>query len=141
VYARIPIVLVLFTCLLPAKIAVVLNSGDETVSVIDTQTHTVRKTFRVGKEPHHLMATPDDQYLIVANAVSNDLVFLDRETGDIKRRITGISDPYQIAFSPDRKFFVSASLRLDRCDIYSQGAQPCHVRQELHDGVRHAAGF
>jgi YVTN family beta-propeller protein len=119
VYARIPIVLVLFTCLLPAKIAVVLNSGDETVSVIDTQTHTVRKTFRVGKEPHHLMATPDDQYLIVANAVSNDLVFLDRETGDIKRRITGISDPYQIAFSPDRKYFVSASLRLDRCDIYS----------------------
>ncbi len=102
-----------------SKIAFVLNSGDETVSLIDTSSQTVKKTFRIGKEPHHLMATPDDQYLIVANALSNELVFLDRETGEVKRRMQNISDPYQIAFSPDKKYFVSASLRLHRCDIYS----------------------
>ena len=102
-----------------AHLAFVLNSGDETVSVIDTASQKVTKTFRVGKEPHHLMATPDDTYVIVANALSNDLVFLDRQTGEVKRRLTGISDPYQIGFSPDRKYFVSASLRLHRTDIYS----------------------
>ncbi len=99
--------------------AVVLNSADETVSLIDTKSYSVTKTFRIGKEPHHLMATPDDSYLIVANAVSNDLVFLDRTTGVEKRRLNNISDPYQIGFSPGNKYFVSASLRLHRCDIYS----------------------
>jgi YVTN family beta-propeller protein len=101
-----------------AKVAVVLNSGEGTVSLIDKVTKTEVKRFPVGKEPHHLMATPDDQYLIVANAASNDLVFLDPKTGEIKRRIDNISDPYQIGFSPNRKWFVSVSLRLDRTDIY-----------------------
>lgn len=101
-----------------AEVAIVLNSGEGTVSLIDKASMTETKRFPVGKEPHHLMATPDDQYLIVANAVSNDLVFLDPRTGEIKRRIDKISDPYQIGFSPDKKWFVSVSLRLDRTDIY-----------------------
>ena len=102
-----------------ANTAIVLNSADETVSIIDTKTYSVTKTFRIGKEPHHLMATPDDSYLIVANALSNDLVFLDRATGEEKRRLPNISDPYQIGFSPGNKYFVTASLRLHRTDIYS----------------------
>ncbi len=101
-----------------AQVAVVLNSGEGTVSVIDKVKKAEIKRFPVGKEPHHLMATPDDQYLIVANAASNDLVFLDPKTGEIKRRIDNISDPYQIGFSPDKKWFISVSLRLDRTDIY-----------------------
>jgi YVTN family beta-propeller protein len=101
-----------------AGIAIVLNSGDATVSVIDTGSMKVTRTYRVGKEPHHLMATPDDKHLIVANAMSNELLFLDRTTGEIKNRITSISDPYQIGFSPNRKWFVSVSLRLHRTDIY-----------------------
>ncbi|MFN7220022.1 MAG: YncE family protein, partial [Burkholderiales bacterium] len=60
-----------------AQVAVVLNSGEGTVSLIDKVKKQEIKRFPVGKEPHHLMATPDDQYLIVANAVSNDLVLLD----------------------------------------------------------------
>ncbi len=101
-----------------AQVAIVLNSGDGTVSIIDKAEKKEIKRIPVGKEPHHLMATPDDQYLIIANAVSNDLVLLDPKTGDIKRRVDKISDPYQIGFSPDRKWFVSVSLRLDRTDIY-----------------------
>lgn len=101
-----------------AQVAIVLNSGDGTVSLIDKVKKQEIKRFPVGKEPHHLMATPDDQYLIVANAVSNDLVLLDPKTGEIKRRVEKISDPYQIGFSPDRKWFVSVSLRLNRTDIY-----------------------
>lgn len=89
-----------------------------TISLIDKVRKVEIKRFAVGKEPHHLMATPDDQFLIVANAASNDLVFLDPKTGEIKRRINDISDPYQIGFSPDRKWFISVSLRLDRTDIY-----------------------
>ncbi len=102
-----------------AEVAVVLNSGDGTVSILDKAGMKEIKRIPIGKEPHHLMATPDDQFLIVANAASNDLVFLDPKTGEIKRRIDGISDPYQIGFSPDKKWFVSVSLRLDRVDLYN----------------------
>jgi YVTN family beta-propeller protein len=47
----------------------------------------------------------------------NELAFIDRTTGAINHRVEA-SDPYQIGFSPDAKWFVSASLRLDRIDIY-----------------------
>ncbi len=101
-----------------AEIAVILNSGDGSISLVDTVTYKETTRFPIGKEPHHLMATPDDKELIVANAAGNDLVFLNPKTGDILRRLPRISDPYQIGYSPDKKWFVSASNRLDRIDIY-----------------------
>lgn len=105
--------------LAPGERAVVLNSGDGTVSVIDRATRKVVDTFPVGKEPHHLIPTLDDSELVVANAVSNDLVFLDPLTGAVKRRLPRISDPYQLGYSPDGKWFLSISLRLNRVDIYA----------------------
>ena len=101
-----------------ATVVVVLNSRDATVSLIDQDTYKVIDTFSVGKEPHHLMATPDNKSLIVANATSDELVFLDPATGEIQRRVKDIADPYQIGFSPDQKWFVANALRLDRVDIY-----------------------
>ncbi|WP_428718712.1 cytochrome D1 domain-containing protein [Undibacterium curvum] len=101
-----------------ANVVVVLNSRDATVSLLDQQTYKEISTFPIGKEPHHLMATPDNKSLIVANAVGDELVFLDPKTGQIQRRISDIPDPYQIGFSPDQKWFVSNSLRLDRVDFY-----------------------
>ncbi|HUM14420.1 MAG TPA: beta-propeller fold lactonase family protein [Candidatus Nitrosotalea sp.] len=101
-----------------AELAVVLNSGEDTVSLIDTDTYRELERRPIGKEPHHLMATPDDRSLIVANAMGNELVFLDPGTGKITRRVPQMSDPYQIGFSPDQAWFVSNSLRLNRVDIY-----------------------
>ena len=79
--------------LLPGERVVVLNSGDGTVSVIDRATRKVVDTFPVGKEPHHLIPNLKDDELVVANAISNDLVFLNPLTGEIKRRLPRISDP------------------------------------------------
>ena len=101
-----------------ASVVVVLNSRDATVSLIDQETFNEIDTFSIGKEPHHLMATPDNKSLIVASATADELVFLDPVTGKIQRRIQGIADPYQIGFSPDQKWFVANALRLDRVDIY-----------------------
>jgi YVTN family beta-propeller protein len=97
---------------------VVLNSADASISLIDPVSLTVTETFPVGKEPHHLMATPDNKSLIVANSISNNLVFLDPKSGHIQRWIENIEDPYQIGYSPDHKWFVTTGLRLDRVDIY-----------------------
>ncbi|HTD02808.1 cytochrome D1 domain-containing protein [Undibacterium sp.] len=101
-----------------SNVVVVLNSRDATVSLLDQRTYKELSTFAVGKEPHHLMATPDSKSLIVANAVGDELVFLDPKSGQIQKRIRDIADPYQIGFSPDQKWFVSNSLRLDRVDMY-----------------------
>jgi len=101
-----------------ANVVVVLNSRDATVQLLDQASYKSLQTFPVGKEPHHLMATPDNKSLIVASSVGNELVFLDPKTGKIQRHIKDILDPYQIGFSPDQKWFVVTSLRLDRVDIY-----------------------
>jgi len=101
-----------------AHVVVVLNSSDASISLLDEATYKTIATFPVGKEPHHLMATPDNKSLIVASAVGNELFFLDPKTGQIQNRIENITDPYQIGFSPDQKWFVSNALRMDHVDIY-----------------------
>ena len=102
-----------------AQYAIVLNSRDASVSLIDQTTFKEVGRVDVGKEPHHLYPMPDGKTLIVANAVSNDLHFLDPSSGKVLGRLRGIDDPYQLAFSPDEKWFVTAALRLNRVDVYS----------------------
>ncbi|MFM8557382.1 MAG: YncE family protein [Betaproteobacteria bacterium] len=109
----------------PPEWVYVLNSRDASVSLIDKAARTESRRITVGKEPHHLYPTPDGRSLIVGNAMSDDLVFFDPVTADIQRRIPSIDDPYQLGFSPDTRWFVTAALRLDRVDIYR------HERGEL----------
>jgi YVTN family beta-propeller protein len=101
-----------------ATTAVVLNSDDDTISVIDSGSYHEVSRAHVGRGPHHLIATPDGRTLVIAMSGSNELVLIDRATGIEKQRITA-SDPYQIGFSPDTKWFVAASIRLDHIDIYA----------------------
>lgn len=115
-----------------ATVVVVLNSGDASVSLIDQATYQSINTFSVGKEPHHLMATPDNKSLIVASATGNQLIFLDPRTGEIQRQLRGIMDPYQIGFSPDQKWFVANGLRLDRVDIYHYDGHNFDLAKRVH---------
>ena len=108
----------LFSVTAHASNVIVLNSGEATLSLIDETTHQVVGTVPTGKEPHHLMATPDNSSLIVANSVSNNLMLVDPKTGKVQRWVENIEDPYQIGFSPDNKWVVTTGLRLDRLDIY-----------------------
>ncbi len=101
------------------KLAIILNSGEATVGLIDMASRKVTKTFHVGKEPHHLMMTPDEKTLLVANAAGDDIVLLNPITGDMTGRIPKIIDPYQIGYSPNNKWFVTAANRLDRVDVYA----------------------
>jgi YVTN family beta-propeller protein len=100
------------------KLAIVLNSGEASVSLIDMLTRKVIKTVPVGKEPHHLMITPDQKTLLIANAVGNDITLMNPVNGEITGRIPNIIDPYQIGYSPNNKWFVSNCNRLDRVDVY-----------------------
>jgi YVTN family beta-propeller protein len=96
----------------------VLNSLDANVSVINPLTWTETKRIATGKEPHHIYLTPDEKSVIVANALSDTLTFIDPKTAEVQRVIPGIVDPYQLRFSPDMKWFVTAANRLNHIDIY-----------------------
>jgi len=133
------ITLALASALAQAEVAIVLNSGEGTVSVVDKARYTELSRTFVGREPHHLMSLPDNSALIVANSVSNDLVFLDPQTGALKSRLANISDPYQIGFSPDRRWFATTSLRLDRVDIYQADGFKLAKRFELPTTPSHLA--
>jgi len=97
---------------------IVLDSAEAQLTLIDPATRQVVGTQPTGKEPHHLMLTPDHGSLIVANSVSNSLTFVDPRSGKVQRQLEGVDDPYQLGFSPDRRWFVTAALRLNRVDIY-----------------------
>lgn len=99
-----------------ANEAIVLNSDDNSLSLIDTATDKETLRTYIGRSPHHLIAAPDGKGVIVALAEGDELAFVDG-AGQVTRRIAA-SDPYQIGFSPDGKWFVANSLRLDRIDIY-----------------------
>ncbi|HZY20529.1 MAG TPA: YncE family protein [Ramlibacter sp.] len=96
----------------------VLNSLDADVSVIDPAGWKEVRRLPTGKEPHHLYMTPDEKSVIVANALSDSLTFIDPKTAEIQRVVRGIIDPYQLRFSPDMKWMVTAGNRLNHVDIY-----------------------
>ena len=96
----------------------VLNSQDANVSVIDPVTWAELQRIPTGKEPHHIYLTPDEKSLLVANATSDTLTFLDPRTAQVQRTVTGIVDPYQLRFSPDMKWFVTVANRLNHVDFY-----------------------
>lgn len=102
----------------PSTPLFVLNSLDNSVSVINPATWTETHRIDTGKQPHHLYLTPDDKSMIVANALSDSLTFIDPRTAEVQRVIRGIVDPYHLRFSPDMKWFVTAANRLNHIDIY-----------------------
>jgi YVTN family beta-propeller protein len=112
----------------------VLNSLDDTVSVIDPVSWRETKRIASGKEPHHLYLTPDAKSIIVANALSDSLTFIDPQTAEVQRTVRGITDPYHLRFSPDMKWFVTASNRLHHVDIYRWDGTELHLVKRIAAG-------
>jgi len=88
------------------KIAIVLNSAEANVSLIDMNSLKVIRTVDVGKEPHHLLMSPDQKQLLIANALGNDVTLMNPLSGELTGKIPKINDPYQIGYSPNSKWFI-----------------------------------
>ena len=112
----------------------VLNSLDDSVSVVDPTTWQEVKRIATGKQPHHLYLTPDEKSVIVANALSDSLTFIDPKTAEVQRTIRGILDPYQLRFSPDMKWFVTAANRLNHIDIYRWDGKDITLAKRISTG-------
>ena len=112
----------------------VLNSLDATVSVIDPASWTEKQRIQTGKEPHHLYLTPDEQSVIVANSAGDSLTFLNPRTAEVQRVVYGIIDPYQLQFSHDMKWFVTAANRLNHVDIYRWDGKELKLAKRIPTG-------
>jgi YVTN family beta-propeller protein len=120
-----------------APLAMVMNSGEASVSIIDMTTRQVVKTTPTLREPSHWALSPDRSKLYIADASGNSLFILDPLTGDALGR-RRIADPYQLAYTPDQKYLVVNALRLNHVDVYdatqfslvkrfSPGSMPSHL--------------
>ena len=112
----------------------VLNSLDGNVSVIDGTRFVELARIPTGREPHHLYLTPDEKSVIVANAGSDSLTFIDPRTAQVQRTLRGMIDPYHLRFSPDMKWFVTAANRLNHIDLYRWDGQDPTLVQRIATG-------
>lgn len=100
-----------------AGLALVLNSGDASVSVLDESTGAELRRVPVLREPHHLALSPDGKELLVGDSGGNEVFFLDPVTGEIRRRMP-VADPYHLQFSPNGKWLVVTGLARNQVDVY-----------------------
>jgi DNA-binding beta-propeller fold protein YncE len=94
-----------------------MNSGEASVSVIDMNTRRVIATEPTYREPSHWALTPDRKTLYVCDAGGNALFAFDPVSAAPRGHFK-IADPYQLAYSPDNKYLVVNSLRLNQVDVY-----------------------
>lgn len=98
-------------------IAIVVNSGEASLSLLDMARGTELRRIPVLREPHHIALSPDGRDLLLGDAGGNELLFLDPMTGDIRRRMP-MADPYHLGFSPNGKWLVVTGLARNQVDVY-----------------------
>ena len=117
--------------------AIVMNSGEASVSIIDMASRKVVRTLPTLREPSHWALSPDRSKLYICDASGNALFIVDPVTGTALGHKT-IADPYQLGYTPDQRYLVVNALRLNYVDIYkpddlslvkrfSPGSMPSHL--------------
>jgi YVTN family beta-propeller protein len=101
----------------PPPLAMVMNSGEASVSVIDMNTRQVVATLPTYREPSHWCLSPDRAKLYVCDASGNALFMFDPVTAAPLGHVR-VADPYQLAYTPDQKYLVVNALRINRVDVY-----------------------
>ncbi|MDQ5984396.1 MAG: Virginiamycin B lyase [Syntrophus sp. SKADARSKE-3] len=81
--------------------AYITNSGDNTVSVIDTATNTVKVTVPVGLRPLGVAVHPQGKYVYIANFTGNTVSVIDvANNHTVINTIPVGNNPYGIAVNP-----------------------------------------
>ena len=88
----------------------VVSIGSNSVTLIDTETNTVRGRIYVGRSPHEAFFRPDGRELWVAVRGENYISVIDPARKKETRRIETANGPGMVLFRPDGKFaFVPSS--------------------------------
>ncbi len=121
-----------------AGIAIVVNSGEATLSLLDTAHGTEIRRIPVLREPHHVALAPGGRELLVGDAGGNEMLFLDPATGEIKHRMP-VADPYQLGFSPNARWLVVTGLARNQVDVYDAASMQLAHRFPIASMPSHLA--
>jgi YVTN family beta-propeller protein len=118
------------------------NSKSGSVTIIDSQTYRVLRTFPTGKVPQHVVPSYDLATLWVANNSSNTLTPIDPSTSTESGPVP-VNDPYNLYFTPDGKYamvIAEARHRIDFRDPHSMRlVESLHVKCNGLDHVEFTA--
>src|SRR4051794_30045649 len=84
-----------------APLAYVPNEGSGTVSVIDTETDRIVRTFSPGQKPRGIAVNRDGSRLYVSEQSGNALVTIDTANGKVLARTSIGDSPEALYLSPD----------------------------------------
>ncbi|HSD24991.1 MAG TPA: YncE family protein [Solirubrobacterales bacterium] len=101
------------------------NSDSNTVSVINPRTYKVVDQFPVGINPQHVVPSYDLKTLWVNNDQGNSLTAIDPRTGKPGRTIP-VTDPYNLYFTPNGRYAIVVSERLQRLDFRDAHTMKLH---------------
>ena len=113
------------------------DSMADRVDVIDPRTYRVIRSFRVGREPQHVVPSWDLRTLWVNDDRGNSLVPIDPRTGRPGRPVR-VADPYNLYFTPDGRAALVMAERLHRIDV--RDPHTMALRRSLHvpcAGINH----
>ncbi len=119
-------------------LAIVINSGDATLSLLDAARGTELRRVPVLREPHHVALSPNGRELLIGDAGGNEMLFLDPVTAEIRRRMP-IADPYHLAFSPNGKWLVVTGLARNQVDVYDAATMQLAKRFPIASMPSHVA--
>ena len=71
-----------------ADSVLVLNSEEASYSILSRTSRMELQRLPVGREPHHLIPTPDGKEVLIGSTATNELLGLDSKTGE-RRRVVG----------------------------------------------------
>jgi YVTN family beta-propeller protein len=86
--------------LISKPLAYVPNYGDDTLSVIDTGSNTIKATIPVGTNPGGAAVSPAGNYVYVTNYGSNNVSVIDMSTNGVASTIAVGSNPVGVALNP-----------------------------------------
>ena len=119
-------------------LAIVINSGDASLSLLDTARGTELRRVPVLREPHHIALAPGGRELLIGDAGGNEMLFLDPATAEITRRMP-IADPYHLAFSPNGRWLVVTGLARNQVDVYEAASMRLARRFPIASMPSHVA--
>lgn len=90
------------------------NSGGSSVTVINPVTRMMITTYQTGLNPQHVVPGYDMRTLYATNDLANSLTPINPRTGRPAGPNIGVSDPYNMYFTPDGRYaIVVAEARQD----------------------------
>jgi YVTN family beta-propeller protein len=93
------------------------QNGDGGISIIDTTTLTVKKTFKSGTMPIRMRYTADGKLVVAVDPRMSEVIVYEAATARELKRVPIPGGPVSFAFSPDEKQIAVSLLNVAKAAI------------------------